>query len=735
MVSQQEVLPSKVVEHFLSLEQEAWLVDVKDDFDNSLRDQVVPIKKEKTVEEGEQSQVQELMGEVRDFRNLASKDRLTYLENRRSLFTKGTEYFFEAEAKKSTISVVSLDIDFFKAFNEISHTFGDLALQTLSNVLLESTKNSGFSVRLGGEEIFLLVEKEMSQDDITKRVNNILRNVRLAFNDLFTMVDEEKDEAGATRDFLEDVILKESRNRKGFNGEYKNKESFKEAKHLIRKIGVNDFEDDIEPADFVLMIKDLIKNEKDDDKLNELQAVREILNFEIGTVTAGLIHVDFEEESKISLEDMSEFVSLIEDIYSEDKEKASLFVEKIKGKSYRQVYLQLFEEAEGVDTKKADQILKFVENNGKKRFGRLVDTVNEVVEVQKAKQRNSIAIETRAAGEFDKKGDKALDEYIVGNYRKLKKELDGLVNDKVRQAKVEERPLVPDYMAIKFEKVRSMLSQDVYKDDLNAILSDLISLQRERYYDALTLVHNYDYLIQIVPQELAKAKEDNFEYSVVSFDLDNLKAINDTWGHKLGDVSLMVVGAVFQQELGNLPQKLQEKIEKTGLKPAVIRATGGEEFIMTLPGLSSSETQEVFDMINGKLKETMVDILDKEVRNTKKGTKNTKTYSEGDEEVVDGEKYIEKIKEFLVGLPFMDSDGNIVERNDEEISKIGTATAGIVSLSEVIDQVVEENGWINSGKMRQLADSLGESLKKQVRSDGSSGRGSSWTFSDFKKGS
>ncbi|HEX7621492.1 MAG TPA: GAF domain-containing protein [Anaerolineales bacterium] len=87
----------------------------------------------------------------------ATRDSLTGLYNRRYLEESLVREFQRAEREKSTVCLIMLDIDRFKAFNDTyGHDAGDLLLKKLGEILQSDVRGSDISCRFGGEE-FLIV--------------------------------------------------------------------------------------------------------------------------------------------------------------------------------------------------------------------------------------------------------------------------------------------------------------------------------------------------------------------------------------------------------------------------------------------------------------------------------------------------------------------------------------------------------------------------------------------------
>jgi diguanylate cyclase (GGDEF)-like protein len=91
------------------------------------------------------------------FRELAHRDALTGLHNRRYADDRLPVLLSEAAAAGRPLAAAILDLDHFKRVNDtLSHDVGDLVLREVGRLLTEAVPEPGFAARLGGEE-FLLV--------------------------------------------------------------------------------------------------------------------------------------------------------------------------------------------------------------------------------------------------------------------------------------------------------------------------------------------------------------------------------------------------------------------------------------------------------------------------------------------------------------------------------------------------------------------------------------------------
>lgn len=113
----------------------------------------------------------------------ATRDYLTGLNNVRSFDRLFNELIGRAHERKENISMLAIDIDFFKKVNDTyGHLAGDAVLQQLSGILSDAVRDFDVVARVGGEEFNVILrdcDKEHSYqiaERIRKRVEaNIFR--------------------------------------------------------------------------------------------------------------------------------------------------------------------------------------------------------------------------------------------------------------------------------------------------------------------------------------------------------------------------------------------------------------------------------------------------------------------------------------------------------------------------------------------------------------------------------
>ena len=85
--------------------------------------------------------------------------------------------------------------------------------------------------------------------------------------------------------------------------------------------------------------------------------------------------------------------------------------------------------------------------------------------------------------------------------------------------------------------------------------------------DGLTGLYNHRYLINILSYNMNIAKRYSSPLSIIMFDIDHFKYVNDTYGHITGDKILKLVASTFSDYLRNVD---------------IVGRYGGEEFLIIL---------------------------------------------------------------------------------------------------------------------------------------------------------
>ncbi len=105
-----------------------------------------------------------------ELRDQAIRDPLTGLYNRRYMQDVFKREFSRAERENDSVSVIMLDMDGLKIFNDTyGHSIGDRAIKTLATQIQNMIRNEDFCCRYGGDE-FIVVLTKANIKDAVKRV-------------------------------------------------------------------------------------------------------------------------------------------------------------------------------------------------------------------------------------------------------------------------------------------------------------------------------------------------------------------------------------------------------------------------------------------------------------------------------------------------------------------------------------------------------------------------------------
>jgi diguanylate cyclase (GGDEF)-like protein len=92
--------------------------------------------------------------------NLKLRDALTGLYNRRFLEDALNRELLRAERSGKPVSVVMIDVDHFKHFNDkYGHDAGDFVLSAVARVITNSIRPSDIACRYGGEELAVVLSE------------------------------------------------------------------------------------------------------------------------------------------------------------------------------------------------------------------------------------------------------------------------------------------------------------------------------------------------------------------------------------------------------------------------------------------------------------------------------------------------------------------------------------------------------------------------------------------------
>ncbi len=113
-----------------------------------------------------------------------------------------------------------------------------------------------------------------------------------------------------------------------------------------------------------------------------------------------------------------------------------------------------------------------------------------------------------------------------------------------------------------------------------------LALNQQATRDGLTGLYNRRYFDETLSDHVAAAKRYKRDLSLVMFDLDNFKQINDTEGHLAGD---------------NVLRRFADILKSTARKADIVCRYGGDEFAIILPETGKGDALKFLERVNGGL--------------------------------------------------------------------------------------------------------------------------------------
>ncbi len=145
-------------------------------------------------------------------------------------------------------------------------------------------------------------------------------------------------------------------------------------------------------------------------------------------------------------------------------------------------------------------------------------------------------------------------------------------------------------------KTGNVIFKFLEKGNIEALTNQTMYEKANR--DALTGAHSKGSLLEKGPEAVKRSELLNEEMSVIIFDIDHFKKINDSYGHPAGDFVL--------KELGNI---VSSKLIRSN---DYFARYGGEEFVLILSGGTAKMVSEIAERIRQTI-ETHVFVYENKV--------------------------------------------------------------------------------------------------------------------------
>ncbi|OLS40064.1 histidine kinase N-terminal 7TM domain-containing protein [Bacillus sp. MRMR6] len=147
---------------------------------------------------------------------------------------------------------------------------------------------------------------------------------------------------------------------------------------------------------------------------------------------------------------------------------------------------------------------------------------------------------------------------------------------------------------IQFSSVKNNNHQDIGKMIMFDDVTERVLLQEKlkelACFDGLTQVYNRTFFIQEAERMLEVLRKSGGDVSIIMFDIDHFKSINDSFGHEAGDRVLADITGVAKECIRSRD---------------IVGRYGGEEFILFMPDTASDEAWEIAENIRLEIADTV----------------------------------------------------------------------------------------------------------------------------------
>jgi diguanylate cyclase len=179
------------------------------------------------------------------------------------------------------------------------------------------------------------------------------------------------------------------------------------------------------------------------------------------------------------------------------------------------------------------------------------------------------------------------------NISKTIEEVRGLVSSKLQiiRTALEDKRKQDEALIEQSNRKMNELQQHLQtmKNEVTQIQERTRSLEQEVLLDSLTNIHNRRAYEMRIEEELQRFQRYNQIFSLVIFDVDHFKRVNDEFGHRAGDKCLC-----------EIVKRARSSLRKVDF----LARYGGEEFVIVLPGTPRESARIVAEKLRQQIERT-----------------------------------------------------------------------------------------------------------------------------------
>lgn len=127
---------------------------------------------------------------------------------------------------------------------------------------------------------------------------------------------------------------------------------------------------------------------------------------------------------------------------------------------------------------------------------------------------------------------------------------------------------------------------------------DLLKHQIGSLTDALTQAKNRLSYKETIEKQINYFNQTQIPFSILLFDIDDFKLVNDTYSHRVGDIVLVELSSLIQQNIRNTDSLFR---------------MGGEEFVVLFPNTSLRSTVEIAEKLRALVEKNLNTLNEKAI--------------------------------------------------------------------------------------------------------------------------
>lgn len=149
---------------------------------------------------------------------------------------------------------------------------------------------------------------------------------------------------------------------------------------------------------------------------------------------------------------------------------------------------------------------------------------------------------------------------------------------------------------------KDLLLMEYFASQIGTVIQRHQLLEKMKYlsqYDSLTNIYNRSYFEQRLTELYNKVEREKGNFSIVLFDLNNLKIINDTYGHDIGDRLITTFACEMKKSLDT--------------SNTLFARYGGDEFIALFLNPKVEEIINILNKVSDKLAKEGMEIISQKI--------------------------------------------------------------------------------------------------------------------------